>query len=81
MQVKLLYFAQLREAAKMSEQMVTLEQPVRVAEFVRGILAKPEFEACRALPFRYAMDDEFVGPDQWVEDKAVLAILPPVAGG
>lgn len=81
MQVKLLYFAQLREAAKMSEQMIVLERPVSVAEFVRGVLSRPEFAACRELPFRYAMNDEFVGPEQWVEDKAVLAILPPVAGG
>lgn len=81
MQVKLLYFAQLRQAAKMSEQMIDLERPVSVGEFVRGVLARPEFEACRELPLRYAMNDEFVGPEQWVEDKAVLAILPPVAGG
>lgn len=81
MQVKLLFFAQLREAAKMSEQVIALEHPVRVGEFVRGVLASPEFEACRGLPLRYAMNDDFVGPDQWIEDKAVLALLPPVAGG
>ncbi len=65
----------------MSEQTIDLERPVSVGEFVRGVLARPEFEACRELPLRYAMNDEFVGPEQWVEDKAVLVILPPVAGG
>lgn len=81
MKIRLLYFAQLREAAKRSEQEIVLEHPVTVGEFARGVLARPEFEACRGLPLRYAMNDDFVGPDQWIEDKAVLAFLPPAAGG
>ena len=81
MQVKLLYFAQLKEAAKMSEQMIVLERPVTVGELVRGVLARPEFATCRDLPFKYAMNDEFVDLEKWIEDRAVVAILPPVAGG
>jgi molybdopterin converting factor small subunit len=81
MQIKLLFFAQMREAAGAGERTVVVESPITVGECVRGVLAQPEFTKVRDLPFRYAINDEFVGSEQAVEDGSVLAILPPVAGG
>lgn len=81
MQVKLLYFAQLKESAQADEETITAEHPVTVGELVRKILAQPKFEKLKGLPCRYAMNDEFVEPEHHVGDRAVIAILPPVAGG
>ena len=37
MQIKLLYFAQLKEAAQVDEETVTVEHPVTVGEVVHGV--------------------------------------------
>lgn len=81
MKVKMIYFAQLREAAGMEEQVVELEHPVTIDEFVRDILNRPAFKRYKGLPFLYAMNGEFARPEERIEDGATLAILPPVAGG
>lgn len=81
MRVKLLYFAQLREAANAEEQTLVLERSMTVGDLAREVMSRPEFEKFQGLRLRYALNDEFVGPEQWVEDGGVLAMLPPVAGG
>ncbi len=81
MQVRLLYFAQMKEAAQADEETLTVEVPVTVGELVLKILDQPKFKKLKGLPFRYAMNDEFVASEQAIEDRAVIAILPPVAGG
>lgn len=81
MKIKLLYFAQLREAAGVSEETVEFARPVTIGEFVRGILDQPAFEKCKGLPFLFALNGEFARPEQQIEDQATLVILPPVAGG
>lgn len=81
MKIKILYFAQLREAAGVSEQWFDLPQPVTVGEFVKKFLDQPRFEAYKNLPFRFAMNDEFVDADKMIENQSSVAIIPPVAGG
>ena len=81
MKIKLLYFAQLREAAGVSEQTVEVARPVTIGEFVRDFLDQPVFEKCKGLPFLYALNGEFARPEQQIEDQATLVILPPAAGG
>ena len=81
MKIKILYFAQLREAAGMSEQTMELEHPVTIAEFVRDFLDQPVFQKYQGLPFLYAINGEFAGRGEQLEEGSTLAILPPVAGG
>ena len=81
MKIKVLYFAQLREAAGMSEQVMELEHPLTVGEFAREFLNQPVFQKLKGLPFLYALNGEFTGPEERIENGATLAILPPVAGG
>lgn len=81
MKVKMLFFAQLREAAGVSEQEVNLAHPIAIGEFVKNILDQPRFSAYKDLPFRYAMNDEFVEAGKIVEAHATIAMIPPVAGG
>lgn len=81
MKIKILFFAQLREAAGVSEQMIELEHPVVLGEFIKDFLDQPRFKDYKNLPFRYAMNDEFIDADKIIEDQATIAIIPPVAGG
>ncbi len=81
MKITMLFFAQLREAAGVSEQMVDLAHPITIGKFVKDFLDQPRFTAYRDLPFRYAMNDEFVDAGKMVEDHATIAMIPPVAGG
>lgn len=81
MQMKILYFAQLKEAAGADEETLVVQGPTTVGEVVRKILDRPLFEKIRGLPLRYALNDEFVSLEQPIEEQAVIAILPPVAGG
>lgn len=79
--VKILYFAQLREAAGCGEETVELKQPMAVGVFVKDILNQPKFKASLDLRFRYAINDEFVDEETLIEKDATVAIIPPVAGG
>ena len=69
-----------REAAGVSEQIVDLAHPIAIGEFVKDFLEQPRFAAYRDLPFRYAINDEFVDAEKIVEDHATIAIIHPVAG-
>lgn len=81
MKIKVMYFAQLAEAAGMDEQEVELEHPVTIREFIEDLLNQPIFQKYRQFPFLYAVNEEFAKPETRIEDGITLAILPPVAGG
>lgn len=81
MKIKVMYFAQLAEAAGTDEQEVELKQPVTIHEFAQNLLSQPIFQKYRQLPFLYAVNEEFAKPETRIEDGIRLAILPPVAGG
>jgi len=81
MKIKVMYFAQLAEAAGVSEQEVELNRSVTISEFIEDFLSRPVFQKCRQLPFLYAVNEEFAKPETRIEDGITLAILPPVAGG
>jgi molybdopterin converting factor small subunit len=79
--IKVLYFAQLRDAAQAGERSVEVTAPVTAGSFASDHLALPEFTHCRGLKIRYAVNDEFVSPDHLISAPCTLALLPPVAGG
>jgi molybdopterin converting factor small subunit len=68
MKIKVLFFAQLREAAGVSEQMVDLADPIAIGKFIKDFLDQPRFTTYKDLPFRYAMNDEFVSADKIIEE-------------
>ncbi|OGX07594.1 MAG: hypothetical protein A2Z88_08330 [Omnitrophica WOR_2 bacterium GWA2_47_8] len=81
MKIKLLYFAQLKDAAGVDEQTLEVNGPVTVREFMKVVLNRPMFEKFKNSSFLYAINGEFAKPEQLIENQATFAILPPVAGG
>lgn len=82
MQVRVLFFAQLREAFGSSEKTISLpeeKQPVR--SFVEGVLKTYHLEQFAQLPLRFAVNNTYVTDDHRLEDGDVIAIIPPVCGG
>lgn len=73
MRIKVLFFAQLREVSGLSEQIVELDESLKVGELAerwRG-----------SLPLLYAVNEEFVDASYELRDRDVLALMTPVAGG
>lgn len=85
MQIKLLYFAQLRERFGLGGE--TVQTPlsvVTVADLIsllatRGGVWQEEFTT--GASFKIAMDQEMVGMDTPLRDTAEVAIFRPVTGG
>lgn len=80
--ITLLYFAAIRDLMGASEERVELPAGVRD---VRGLSSWLE-EARPALRgrlgvVRFAVDETFASPDTPVAAGAVVALIPPVAGG
>jgi molybdopterin synthase catalytic subunit len=80
MPVRVLYFAAAREAAGMKEE--ELLAPPRDVSELRLLLALRHPALARLLPrCRIAVDEEFVGDETPILDRACVAVVPPVAGG
>ncbi len=83
MNVRVLYFARLRERFGCAEEQVVLDGAT-VRDLVallqaRGGVWAEELAAGRA--FRVAVNQDIVTPDATVPDGAEVAIFPPVTGG
>ena len=81
MKVVVLYFAVLRDLVGLDREELSLEGPVSV-QVLGGLLEArhPEL-AGRLAVVRFAIDETFVRADASVHDGAVVALIPPVAGG
>ncbi len=80
--ITLLYFAAIRDLMGAAEERIELPPDVRD---VRGLSSWLE-EARPALRgrlgvVRFAVDEAFASPDTAVAPGAVVALIPPVAGG
>ncbi|MRH00250.1 molybdopterin synthase sulfur carrier subunit [Xanthomonas sontii] len=78
-QVSVLYFASLREAAGLEREQVHTDAPN-----LRALYA--ELDARHGLRWpldrlRVAVDSAFVGWDEAVRDGSEVAFIPPVSGG
>lgn len=81
MRVTVLYFAVLRDLVGLEREEVVLPADVRVAD-VRGWLeARHPSLAGRLGVVRVAVDEEFARDENPLHEGAVLALIPPVAGG
>jgi molybdopterin converting factor subunit 1 len=82
MRVHLLYFAGLREVLGQSEELVSLADEVRTIRDLRRWLAARTPSLGRRLDtVRFAIDEAFEGDDTALHEGAIVALIPPVAGG
>ena len=82
MQVRVLYFAVIREIVGREEEDVSLPDPVTtVAAFIAWLEeARPEL-AGRMASVRVARNECFARAEEHLAAGDVLALIPPVAGG
>ena len=81
MQVRVLLFGSLREAAGAKEMPVTLPERASVGDLRAQLVAsQPAFRAL-AGRLRIAVNREFAGDDAALADGDEVAFLPPVSGG
>ena len=81
MQVRLLLFAQYRDAAGASE--LSLEVPAGACALDAVALLRARDVAMKRIPERpvVAVNQEYAALDRVLSDGDELALLPPVAGG
>ena len=81
MKIEVLLFAQLREAYGRDRLLVDLPTGSKVVDALDIVFKEPALMAFRALPLRYAINEEFGAAQNVLTDNDQLAILTPVAGG
>ena len=80
--IKLLYFAALRDLAGRDEETCTLPLEVRDVAALRAWMnAHHGALAGRLASVRFAIDEAFADEADALTDGAVVALIPPVAGG
>jgi molybdopterin synthase sulfur carrier subunit len=81
MQIRLLYFASFRDAARKDQEIRELSAGTRVADLWRLLAGEvPRFAAFPAMP-PAAVNREYAGGETVLADGDEVAFLPPVAGG
>ena len=85
MNIKLRYFASVRETLDISHEMATIPDGVVTIGAIRAHLAarggKWEEALGAAKTLRMACNQAMCGPEQVVEAGAEVAFFPPVTGG
>lgn len=81
MEIKILFFAQLRELFGTSESAVTVAAGVTVEEAVAEIIKGKENSGIDWKRIKYAVNEEFSEMSQVLQDQDTLVLLPPVSGG
>ena len=78
----MLYFAGLRDAIGVAEEMLVLPAEVRtVADLTDHLAARYPAYATRRAHVRIARNEAFAEGDETIADGDVVALIPPVAGG
>lgn len=80
--IKVLYFAALREALGLGEEILTLPPEVRTVKDLAALLeASHAALGGRLGAVRIAVNEAFADDDENVSDGDVVALIPPVSGG
>jgi len=81
MTIKVLFFAQLKDAFGAGERTVEVRRGITVGEFVQALFKGTAASRLKGLPLLYSIHEDFVDESRELKDKDTLALLPPVAGG
>lgn len=83
-EIRLRYFARLREMLGADSETLLFEKPVTVAELVTLLRARGGVWAealAESRPIRAAVNQELASPDALVKPGDEVALFPPVTGG
>lgn len=81
MRIKLLLFAQLREALGAGETDLCVEEGATINEVVRSLFSDEKLQHLKEIPLLYSRNENFAAGDAKLAEYDTLALLPPVAGG
>ncbi len=84
MNLKLLYFARLRETLGISREVFTLDAPATVADLLDHLRARCGVwttELAVERNFRVAVNQEMANASTALNDGDEVALFPPVTGG
>ncbi len=82
MQVRVLYFAAVRDLVGSGEERLDLPSDIRtVADFARWVETRHAALGGRMASVRLARNEAFARDDEALAEGDVLALIPPVAGG
>jgi len=79
--VKVLYWAQAREAAGVSSEMMLVRPPADLPTLMEQILELHPKLAGLKQSIKLAINGEICGKETKLNDGDEVALLPPVAGG
>lgn len=79
--IKVLYFAQARQAAGTDAEEVVLAGPRSVGALVDRSMRAHQGLRAMASTMRVAVNEEIAAADRPLAEGDVVAFLPPVAGG
>ena len=79
--IKVLFFAQLKDAFGVGERTMEAREGTTVSEFIQSLFEETAVARLKGLPMLYSINEDFVDENQALRDKDTLALLPPVAGG
>lgn len=80
MQVKIRYFASLREKAGKSQEDLTLPSPMDLNAIYEMLSGRYGF-SLSAGEVKYSVNNEYVDGTYALKEHDVLVFIPPVAGG
>lgn len=84
MNVRLLYFARLREVFGRDQETVGLPSPATLADLLQALRGRGGVwaeELAEGRAFRLAVNQDIAGPEAALGEGDEVAIFPPVTGG
>lgn len=83
MNIRVLYFASLREAVGTAHEQVSVPADVRTVAQLRELLGSRggDWEALSRNSLRVALNQQMAGPESVLHEGDEVAFFPPVTGG
>ncbi|HNQ04669.1 MAG TPA: molybdopterin converting factor subunit 1 [Thiobacillaceae bacterium] len=84
MNIRLLYFARLREVFGRDREALELSSPAALADLLAALRTRGGVwaeELAQGRAFRLAVNQDIAGPEAALADGDEVAIFPPVTGG